>query len=50
MIPDHLHGVESDSFHVASHCLGSLVMAALRAKSERPSEFSEFAKQMENVK
>ena len=50
MIPAHLHGLESDSFQVERTCFGSVVMAALRAKSEIPSELSEEVKEMENVK
>lgn len=50
MIPTHLHGVVSESDQELRARVGSLVMAALRAKSERPSAFSEQVKEMQNVK
>jgi len=40
-MPNHLHGVVSVSFHEMSAFVGSVVMADLSARSERPSEFSE---------
>lgn len=50
VIPAHLHGVESESDQERRACVGSPAMAALRAKSERPSEFTEEVREMQKVK